>query len=115
MSEVDEVEFSKIPKNFPRPEYPSALPGTQPKLIMTKYKEKYYVVGCTPPEIYERWRLCVDYVTQLNEVIHASRTERSTMSEEKIIGNYLDAFFEGGLVSKDEAHWVRDEVLRCVK
>jgi len=116
MSEIDENEFLKVPVSFPRPDYPATIPGTQPKLIMSKYKGKFYVAGCTPPEIYERWTMCLEYVADLTGRAHAAKEGKIVgLSEEKVLAHYLDAFFEGGLISKAEAQWINEEVLRRLK
>lgn len=116
MSEIDDDEFLKVPVSFPRPDYPVTIPGTQPKLMMEKYKGRFYVVGCTPPEIYERWTTCLEYVADLTGKAHEAKVAKIVgLSEEKIVGNYLDAFFEAGLLSRPEAQWIKEEVLSRLK
>ncbi len=48
------------PADFPRHVHLGAVPGAQPKLLMTQYLGRFYVPGCTPPELLERWSICED-------------------------------------------------------
>lgn len=49
----DDTKFEQVPVDFPRPMHRGAVPGTQPKLLMTSYNGRFYSPGCTPPAAQE--------------------------------------------------------------
>ncbi|RJG02693.1 hypothetical protein [Noviherbaspirillum sedimenti] len=103
----DEVDFSRIPKDFPRPERSGAVPGAQVKFLATKYKGKFYEAGCTPPEIYERWQVCEDLGHQFAEsCIRTKNGKRKNMPEEDIVEQYLHRLEAADWVSPTEARWI---------
>jgi hypothetical protein len=53
-----------IPPDFPADNYKSALSGAQLKLAMFEIDGKYYQEGCTPDELYDRYLMCEDLVSQ---------------------------------------------------
>ena len=55
---ADDARYAQVQADFPRPAHHGAVPGVQPKLLMTQYKGRIYVPGCTPPEISQRWDVC---------------------------------------------------------
>lgn len=63
-SDEDDL-YAAAPRDFPRPEHRGAVPGMQPKLLNTKYKDKVHQLGSTPPELYQQWDVCEDFAQQL--------------------------------------------------
>lgn len=63
----DQTGFDSVPNDFPKSVRLGALPGLQPKVLATKYMERFYPIGSSPPEIYERWEICEDLARQLAE------------------------------------------------
>lgn len=103
----EDAEFGQIPADFPRPLHLGAVPGAQPKLLMVKYKERFYMPGCSPPELYESWRVCEDLATQLVEKSLASKAgKRSHMSEIDILNQYLIRLIHTRWTTVPEARWV---------
>jgi hypothetical protein len=111
MDENDEIEYAKVPADFPCPISTGAVPGTQPKFLVTSYQGKFYLPGCTPPEIYERWRTCEEIVQGLSVKSRESKAgKRSHMSEVEILEQYLSRLIATGLTSEAEASWVIQRV-----
>jgi hypothetical protein len=107
MNEYNELEYLKVPTEFPRPTSEGALPGTQPKFSAVIYQGKFYLPGCTPPEIYERWQICEDIALQLAIKSRESRAGKlSHMSELAILDQYLSRLIRTNLTTEDEARWV---------
>lgn len=99
--------FSGVPQDFPKPQYQGAVPGAQPKLLMTRWNGRFYVPGQTPPELYERWDVCEDLARQLAEKSIESRNgKRSHMTEVEILAQYLSRLIETRWTSEPEARWV---------
>jgi hypothetical protein len=48
----DGAQYAQVPEDFPRLVHLGAVPGAQPKLLMTQYEARFYVSGCTLPEIF---------------------------------------------------------------
>lgn len=102
-----EDEFNKIPCDFPRTARHAALPGSQPKLLVSEYKGHFYALGCSPPEVYERWEICEDLAKQLAEKAAISKQgKRSHMSEVDILDQYLVRLIALRWTSPEEARWV---------
>ena len=96
-----------LPPDFPRPVHLGAVPGAQPKLLMTKYQGRFYVPGCTPPELLERWNSCEDLAQQLSvKALESSAGKRSHMTEVEILDQYLPRLIATGWTSEPEARWV---------
>lgn len=107
MNENDDVEFSKVPADFPRPTALGALPGAQPKFLVTNYKGKFYPPGCTPPELYERWCICNKFVKEISSKALESRAGRhSHMNEVEILDHYLLRLVKTLWTSEAEARWI---------
>lgn len=103
----DDAKFEQVPVDFPRPVHHGAVPGAHPKLLMTRYKGRFYSPGCTPPELYERWDVCEDLACQLAEKSLASKAgKRSHMSEVEILDQYLPRLVATQWTSEPEARWV---------
>jgi len=100
-------ETVALPADFPRFTEESAVPGAQPKLVATLHQGKFYMAGCSPPELYSRWEVCEDLALQLKEQAKDSKVgKRSHMTEVAILEQYLTRLIEMRWTSMDEAHWV---------
>ncbi|QJD99834.1 hypothetical protein HH212_07195 [Massilia forsythiae] len=111
MNEDDELEYLKVPVDFPRTVAEGAIPGTQPKFSVMNYGGRFYMPGCTPPEIYERWQICEEIAQQLTiKLREAKEGKRSQMSEAEILAQYLSRLIRTNLTSKAEAWWVIQRV-----
>ncbi|USX27262.1 hypothetical protein NHH73_02875 [Oxalobacteraceae bacterium OTU3CINTB1] len=106
----------EIPDNFPRPKYLGAVPGAQKKYLAVEFDGRYYQPGCTPPELYERWRYCVGLVDQFaTACIQTKAGKRRDMPEAGILDQYLVRLIEARWVSDDEAEWVIREAAKVLK
>ncbi len=95
------------PADFPRPVHLGAVPGAQPKLLMTQYQGRFYVPGCTPPELLERWNICEDLAQQLVAKSLESKTgKRAHMTDTEILAQYLPRLIATNWTSEAEARWV---------
>lgn len=100
-----------VPDDFPRERITGALPGAQPKFLATLYEGRYYLSGCTPPEIYDRWRICEDLAAQLAIKSLASKAgKRSQMSEDEILNQYYTRLVATQWTSIEEARWIMQKV-----
>jgi hypothetical protein len=107
MNENDDVEFSKVPADFPCSIALSALPGTQPKFLATNYKGKFYPPGCAPPELYERWRICDEIVKEISsKALESKKGKRSHMNEVEILDYYLLRLLKTLWTSEAETRWI---------
>ena len=105
----------QIPDDFPWPQHMGAVPGAAPKFLAVKYKGHYYSPGCTPPELYERWKYCVSLVEQfVPACIETKKGKRKDMPEAKILDQYLVRLIETRWVSGDEAMWVIRETAKLL-
>lgn len=101
----------EVPDDFPRERITGALPGAQPKFVATLYEGRYYVSGCTPPEIYDRWRICDELAAQLSVKSLASKAgKRSHMTANDILQQYYTRLIETRWTSVDEARWIMRKV-----
>lgn len=97
----------QVPDDFPRPKHLGAVPGAQPKLLAVEYEGKYYSLGCTPPELHERWQNCSRLVPQfVTSCIETKKGKRAHMPETDILAQYLVRLIETNWISADEARWV---------
>ena len=104
-----------VPDDFPRPQILGAVPGAQPKYLAVEYEGRYYSSGCTPPELYERWKHCVQYVPQfVASCIETKAGKRAHMPKVDILDQYLTRLIESGWVSADEARWVIRETAKLL-
>lgn len=107
MDEIDEVEYANVPSDFPHPVSLGAVPGAQPKLLVTSYKGKFYPSGCTPPELYERWRIYEKIAQELSIKSRESKLgKRSHMNEVAILEQYFPRLLQTHLTSELEARWI---------
>jgi len=107
MTKNDEVEYEKVPSDFPHPVHFGAIPGAQPKLLVTSYQGKFYSPGCTPPELYERWQICELIAQELSIKSNESKIgKRSHMSEPEILEQYFPRLIQTRWTSEAEARWV---------
>lgn len=103
---VAEGDPFAVPLDFPRPAIRGAVPGTQPKLLVTRYEGKFYETGCTPPEIYARWEYCESIAQHLvKKSIECKAGKRSHMDEPAILAQYYERLVKTGWVSDAEAVW----------
>lgn len=103
----DELDFSQVPVDFPCHEIRGTVSGCQPKLLLTQYEGKFYVAGCTPPELYRRWYRCEDLAKQLAaKSLESKRGKRSDMSELAILEQYLSRLISTGWTSDSEARFI---------
>lgn len=107
MQDDDDARFAQVPADFPRPSYAGAVAGAQPKLLLTQYKGRFYLPGCTPPALYERWDICEDLARHLAEKSLESKAgKRAHMSEVEILDQYLPRLIATQWTSEAEARWV---------
>jgi hypothetical protein len=77
--QLDEIkDAAAVPADFPRPANLSAVPGAQEKFVMTRYKRRFYSLGCTPHELLERWNACEDLARQLSAKSLESKSGKSS-------------------------------------
>lgn len=107
----NEPQFADVPANFPRPVRLGAIGGAQPKLLMTRYGEKFYSPGATPPQIVERWRYC-EYIAEHLRMksLESKSGKRAEMTEAAILAQYLGRLIATGWVSEAEGRWT---IRRC--
>jgi hypothetical protein len=104
---AEDAKFAQIPPDFPKPALLAAVPGFQRKLLLTKFRGRYFSPGCTPPEIWERWNACEDLAQQLREKSLESKAgKRSHMTEAAILDQYLQRLLKTGWRSDAEMRWV---------
>jgi len=104
---MDELDFDAVPSDFPRPAYLGAVPGAQPKYLMAVYKGRFYEPGSTPPELYERWKLCADLASQLaRSSVESKAGKRMHMLEVDILDQYLPRLVAQKWTSDAEARWI---------
>lgn len=72
-----------------RARHHGAVPGAQPKLLTTQCKGRFYLLGCTPPEVYQRWHVFEDLAKQLSAKSVESKAASGVMSEVEILDQYL--------------------------
>jgi hypothetical protein len=105
----------QVPDEFPRPRQMGAVPGAQTKFLAVEYEGRYYSPGCTPPELYDRWQHCLQYVPQfVTSCIETKKGKRKDMPEAEILDQYLVRLIETNWVSDDEARWVIREAARLL-
>jgi len=101
-----DAKFAKVPANFPRPDFSGAVSGFQDKLLLTSYNGKYYEVGCSPPEMYDRWSQCEHLAKHLyNKSLESKAGKRSHMTEVEILDQYLPRLIATRWTTEPEARW----------
>lgn len=104
---VSDVDFGKIPNDFPRPSAGGAVSGFQNKLLLVGYDGKYYKPGCTPPELYARWDICEDLVQKLlKQCLNTKAGKRASMPEVEIVQQYYERSLLMGWGSPAEMQWI---------
>lgn len=104
---TDDARYAQVPADFPRPAHHGAVPGVQPKLLMTQYKGRFYLPGCTPPELFQRWDVCEDLAKQLSAKSSESKAgKRAGMTELEILDQYLPRLIATRWTSEAEARWI---------
>lgn len=105
--QADDAQYAQVPADFPRPVHHGAVPGVQPKLLMTQYKGRFYLPGCTPPELFQRWDVCEDLAKQLSaKSLESQAGKRSHMSEVEILDQYLPRLIATRWTTEEEARWI---------
>ena len=103
----ENIDGFNVPEDFPHLAKRGAVPGAQPKLLVTFYEGKFYAPGCTPPEIHARWKFCEELAIQLKEKSLESKAgKRSHMTEVEILDQYLYRLIQTRWTSEDEAQWI---------
>lgn len=96
-----------LPEDFPRYEEESTISGAQPKFNATLFEGKFYLAGCTPPELYAKWELCENIALQLKDKARrASAGKYAHTTESEILERYLIQLVQTGLTSVNEANWI---------
>lgn len=97
----------EVPADFPRERISGVVPGAQPKFVGTLYHGKYYLFGCTPPEVFDRWCMCEDLAMQLSARCLASKSgKRSHMTQKEILQQYFTRLVNMKWTTINEAHWI---------
>lgn len=102
-----EPNLQAIPQDFPRTVRIGALPGAQPKFLMIRHNGRFYQLGTSPPEVYERWRVCQEIAAELaNKSVLCKAGKRANMSEVEILDQYLPRLIPQQWTSIAEARWI---------
>ncbi|WP_306391583.1 hypothetical protein [Telluria beijingensis] len=106
-TQPEDSDYAQVPADFPRPVHLGAVPGAQLKLLMTQYDGRFYLPGCTPPEIFWRWDVCENLARHISaKSIESKAGKRSHMSEVEILDQYLPRLIATNWVSEEEAKWI---------
>lgn len=100
---------AEIPPDFPRPAYRGAVCGANDKLLLVKYAGdgRFYLPGCTPPEMIARWAACEDLAQQLKtQCLVTKAGKRAHLSEVDILEQYLERLLKTGWRTYAEMRWV---------
>jgi hypothetical protein len=101
-----ETEYAQVPLDFPRPVHHGTVSGAQPKLLMTQYQGRFYIPGCTPPEVFQRWDVCEDLAKQLSaKSIESKAGKRRHLSDVEILNQYLPRLIATRWTTEEEARW----------
>jgi hypothetical protein len=74
---------------------------------MTQYKGRFYIPGCTPPEIFLRWDVCEDLAKQLStKSVESKAGKRRHLSELEILDQYLPRLIATRWTTEEEARWI---------
>ena len=104
---VTSIDFAAIPPDFPRPTHLGAVSGTKLKMLLVRFEGKFYIPGCTPPELYRRWDTCEDLAQQLSKAALTSKQgKRADMTETEILAQYLPRLLQTGWGSPEEMQWI---------
>jgi hypothetical protein len=108
MMENDDLS---VPADFPRPVHVGAIGGFQRKILLTKFGDKFYEPGCTPPELHARWDICEDLAQQFVVKARESKVgKRAHMSEVEILEQYCVRSLKMNWGSAAEMRWVSRRV-----
>lgn len=102
----DESKYADVPSDFPRPASFGALPGAQPKIIVTEYKGKFYPPEGTPPEIHERWQNCEELARQFASELRLDKAANVTLRTETEMLEQHFRIFRKSWLTEDEAKWM---------
>ncbi|MGI4846016.1 MAG: hypothetical protein ACRYF7_22205 [Janthinobacterium lividum] len=104
---ADDPRYIQVPADFPRLTHHGAVPGIQPKVLLTQHDGRFYSPGCTPPEVFQRWDVCEDLAKQLAaKSVESKAGKRSHMSELEILDQYLPRLIATKWTSEEEARWI---------
>ncbi|MCU6434625.1 hypothetical protein LPB67_12670 [Undibacterium sp. Jales W-56] len=104
-------KYNQIPADFPMTALQGAISGVQEKLLLTEHDGKFYPLGTSPQERFQRWEICDDLVRQFSEKSLGSKTgKRAHMSEVEILQQYYERLLKIGWVSDAESVWVINSV-----
>lgn len=104
---AEDAKFAQVPHDFPKPVHLGAVGGFQQKLLLTSFRGRFYTAGCAPPEIWERWDACEDWVQNLRvKSLESKAGKRSDMSEPEILDQYLQRLLKTGWRSDAEVRWI---------
>lgn len=96
-----------LPNDFPSSPKLGAVAGAQSKILAVCHEQLYYSLGCTPPEIMDRWRICEDIACQLSKKSLESKSgKRACMKEVEILDQYFPRLVATAWVSEAEAKWI---------
>lgn len=102
-----QARYAQVPADFPRTGVLSALPGVHLKFSAVKYEDKFYAVGCTPPEILERWEICEGLATLFVEKCRNNEAGKyAHLSRAEILERYCKRLMKTGWGSDAEMKWV---------
>lgn len=102
-----QARYAQIPADFPRCSITSSLPGAQTKFSTVKYRDKFYLEGCTPPEILERWEICEDLALLFVEKCRNNETGKyAHLSREEVLEQYCKRLMKTDWGSDAEMKWV---------
>lgn len=105
----DEPNNTDVPDDYPRRAFHGAVPGYQPKLLLSSAQDgKYYSPGNTPDERWEDWKYSETMVAAMVERCRATKAgERAHMTEEEIILQYYRRALgaDGRYGTEDQLKW----------
>lgn len=113
MTNLENTEQGLIPDDFPRPVYMGAVSGAQPKFLAVLYNGKFYVPGCTPPELLERVTICNDLVERvLVSIKQCAERDAVGPERDRILASYLASLISTHWMSPAESRWIIDRVVK---
>lgn len=110
MSEESEAKsesrYAQVPADFPWLDYFGSVLGAQPKLLLTRYRGRFYAPGCMPPAVWQRWDICEDLAQQLyRKSLESKRRKRVHMDESARLEVLPDVVRRGGCRSQSWHYW----------
>lgn len=104
---LDRMERNQyfVPSDFPR----SALDlqGMPPKFSAIAFEARYYLPGCTPPMLYERWESMEDFAQDAKYQLLAYDSKRLPgKTRTEILEMYYEEFAPLATKPSEELRWV---------